>query len=168
MFLKDVVKVGHPILSRKATVEAAIGPDTDRIIKEMRDVIMYRQDAIAIAAPQIGYSNRIFVTKYAEIPIVIYPNILQLDTDESIALEGCLSLPNIFVHISRPKEIEVTFLNALGRSQRKFLAGDVARVFLHEYDHLEGTLIIDHKDIMEEESAKIQSTDVSKEKTTPK
>lgn len=166
MFFKDVVKVGHPILRKKAEVNAAIGPDTNRVIKEMRDVISHRQDSIAIAAPQIGYSNRIFVTKFAEIPVVITPKILQVDTEEDVVLEGCLSVPNTTVPVSRPKEIEVSYVDHLGRPKRKFLKDSVARVFLHEYDHIEGRLIIDHENIVDKELKAAQSTDVSKKKTT--
>lgn len=146
MFFKDVVKDGHPILKKKATVEPAIGPDTDRLIKGMRDVIRHRQDAISVSAPQVGYSNRIFITKYAEIPVVIYPKLLQVDTEENIALEGCLSFPDTFINISRPNELEVAYVDALGRPKRKFVAGDVARIFMHEYEHLEGRVITDYED----------------------
>lgn len=166
MFFKDVVKIGHPILHKKAEVDAAIGPDTNKVIKEMRDVINYRQDSIAIAAPQIGYPVRIFITKFAEIPIVITPKILQVDTEEDVVLEGCLSIPDTVVHVSRPKEIEVAYVDDLGRPKRKFLKDSVARVFLHEYDHIEGRLIVDHEDIVDKKLEAVQNTDVSKKKAT--
>jgi peptide deformylase len=144
MLISHVVTEGHPVLRQRALVDAVIGPDTDNLIKLMRDTIMYRQDAIAISAPQVSYSVPLFVTKCAEIPVVISPKILQRDTEMETELEGCLSFPNVFVPISRPKEIEVAFVDASGRPRSMFLTGIPARVFQHEFDHLEGRLISDY------------------------
>jgi peptide deformylase len=131
----------------------------------MRDTIKYRQDAIAIAAPQVSYSVPLFVTKCAEIPVVMRPEILQMDTEMETELEGCLSLPNTFVQISRPKEIEVAFVDASGRPQRRFLTGIPARVFLHEFDHLEGRLISDYAKNQKRNTAKARGFLLHRKKT---
>jgi peptide deformylase len=60
--------------------------------------------------------------------------------------EGCLSFPGIYIAVERPKEIVVSYQTYVGNEERMKLCGEVARMFQHELDHLDGKLIVDHVD----------------------
>ncbi len=105
---------------------------------------MYLEDGVGLAAPQVGLSLRMFVMDYGDGPIkVINPEIIEKSEEKVIDEEGCLSLPDVFAEVERAKWIKVRFQNERGEWQEMELEGYSARVFQHEYDHLDGILFID-------------------------
>jgi peptide deformylase len=75
--------------------------------------------------------------------VVVNPQILSQDGEEE-GEEGCLSFPGIFVNVKRPSRIRLRFQDETGAVKEMELQGFIARVFLHEIDHLKGRLLIDH------------------------
>lgn len=105
---------------------------------------MYHYDGVGLAAPQVGISQRFFVMDVGNGPVaVINPEILEASPETEIAEEGCLSFPEIFVEIERSKRVKVRYQNVRGEFVEEELEGYPARVFQHEFDHLNGVLIID-------------------------
>lgn len=113
--------------------------DASKIAQEMI-TDMIRFNGVGLAANQVGYNGRIFVMKpptgkpYA----VINPTIESVSTSTKLDIEGCLSFPNLFLHVQRPDKIAVNFLDIDAKNVTMHLEDFEARIFLHEFDHLEG------------------------------
>ncbi|MBU0731789.1 peptide deformylase [Patescibacteria group bacterium] len=110
--------------------------------------VMYEDDGIGLAAPQVGTNLRFVVIGKAASPtnedlILINPKITFLSTKINTAEEGCLSLPGEFADISRPNKIRFKALNENGEKIEFKAKGLFARVIQHEVDHLDGILFID-------------------------
>jgi peptide deformylase len=116
-----------------------------------------RDDALGLAAPQIGLSKKIVIFKNKNFDIkgapkskddydvLVNPRITQIRGDLEKMNEGCLSCPDISVEISRATEIKVRAYDQDGRKVNKRYTGFLARIVQHELDHIEGRLIIDHE-----------------------
>ncbi len=134
---------GDPILRQKAKKVEVIDDNLNEILDEMIET-MYLGDGVGLAAPQVGLSLRMFVMDVGNGPRkIINPEILKYSEEKEIAEEGCLSLPDIFEDVERSVWIEVRFQDESGNWHEERLEGYEARVFQHEYDHLDGILFID-------------------------
>ncbi len=134
---------GDPILRQKAKKVEVIDENLDEILEEMIET-MYMGDGVGLAAPQVGLSLRMFVMDYGEGPIkVINPEILEKSEEKAIEEEGCLSLPEIFEDVERSVWIKTRFQSEEGEWVEREFKDYQARVFQHEYDHLDGILFID-------------------------
>ena len=124
---------------------------TVRDISEVKDLVesmktkMVEWNGIGLAAPQVGRNVRVLVIKLAtgQIAEMINPRISWCSEDRVKIEEGCLSIPGKFKWIERPAKVRVKFQNSLGEFKYWCLQNMDARVFLHEYDHLEGILMTD-------------------------
>lgn len=119
------------------------------LIERMFD-LMYQAEGVGLAGPQAGISKQIFVADIGEGPVVLLnPRIIESSKEEETMEEGCLSLPEIRVHVKRPKSIQVLGITPQG-DEIVYKAEDLlARVFQHEMDHLNGILIIDRASVAE-------------------
>ena len=108
---------------------------------------------------QIEISKRIFIIDTTplinddpEIEIIsasfINPSIIEYSSEKSIYNEGCLSIPGIYEIVERPAHIKVSFSDMELKLVEKVLSGIEARIFQHEFDHLEGILFTDRLDPM--------------------
>ncbi len=131
-----------------------INDHVDDLIQSLFDTLS-QQNGIGLAAPQIGVNQRVFVIDTAlqakEDKSVekfrtayINPEITWFSKKENSFNEGCLSIPTIYENVIRPSSIRVRYLDASFEEIEETLHGIKARVFQHEYDHLEGILFIDH------------------------
>jgi peptide deformylase len=101
---------------------------------------MRENNGMGLSANQIGVRTRAFVMRAEEIIGVFNPRVVD-ESSETVTLEeGCLSYPNLFVKIKRPKSIKVRFTTPAGETSTKTFTGMTARVFLHELDHLDGVV----------------------------
>lgn len=144
---------GTPVLR---TETAEVTPDYPKLEKLIEDMFetMYASEGVGLAAPQIGKSIRLFVVDadplkeyYPETEgftrIFINPKITYKSEEVEEISEGCLSLPGISEKVARPTTIEVQYLDGNFEPQEERLEGFCARVFQHEYDHIEQTLFTD-------------------------
>jgi len=101
---------------------------------------MLSKNGIGLSANQIGLDAQIFVmgNKEDNSSILINPVVLQHTEDTVIDIEGCLSFPGIFTQVKRPKEILVEYYDENIEKKRTHLTGYSVKVFLHEWDHLQG------------------------------
>jgi peptide deformylase len=110
---------------------------------------MINNNGIGLAANQIGMDKRIFVIgsenmEYFKIPTAIFnPKILSFSQDTALHKEGCLSFPDLWIEIKRPKKISVEYFDCQGNKNLIDLDGLDARCFQHEYDHLDGVCFVD-------------------------
>lgn len=109
--------------------------------------IMHDAKGIGLAAPQVGWSVRILAINLSGARsdglVFVNPKIVTRSVEESEAYEACLSVPGLSGKVKRPKAVSLTAMNLDGEERPFALDGLLARCFLHEYDHLMGTLYID-------------------------
>ncbi len=134
---------GDPILRQKSKPVETFDENLNEILEEMVET-MYLGDGVGLAAPQVGFLLRMFVMDYGEGPIkVVNPVILEMSEEKEVDEEGCLSLPDIFEDVERAKWIKVKYQTQSGEAVEREFEGYPARIFQHEYDHLDGILFID-------------------------
>jgi peptide deformylase len=143
--LARVVKFGDPVLKSVASPVSNFGPElraeVERMIAIMRDGM-----GVGLAATQLGLLRRLLVFQAGqdgEPTALVNPQIEWSSAEESIAEEGCLSLPRVSMDVERPLHIRVRGRDAEGEEVEIEASGLEARVLQHEIDHLDGVLILD-------------------------
>ncbi|MBN2372835.1 peptide deformylase [bacterium] len=136
-----------PILKKLAEEVSDIDEKIRKLIQDMTETMFFGSGGIGLAAPQVGIGFRLAVIDKSlgkkESPLVIInPKIIAAE-GEVMGEEGCLSFPETYAPIKRAKRIEVEFINPKGKFVRMVVEDYLARVFQHEIDHLDGTLILD-------------------------
>ena len=102
---------------------------------------MKKHNGIGLSANQIGYKYRVFVMNtYPEIFVCFNPRIVNQSEETIVLEEGCLSYPNLWVKIRRPKIVKVRFTLPNAETRTMTFDGLSARVFLHEHDHCLGKI----------------------------
>ena len=102
---------------------------------------MYENNGIGLAANQVGVPYRIFAMRGSPQNFVCFnPRIVQAAAENIILEEGCLSFPGLIVKVKRPRHVRVRFQTPNGDTRTETFIGMTARIFQHEYDHLEGKL----------------------------
>ena len=141
--MMKILTYPDPVLRQKSTPIDAVNDEIRGIVDEMLEV-MYKDEGVGLAAPQVGISKRIIVLDSGEGPMALLnPEIIQKGEEEQAIEEGCLSLPGIRLDLVRPTHIVVRGLNDQGDVTEIEMDGLLARVLQHEIDHLDGILIID-------------------------
>ena len=129
------------------------------LIEDMK-VTLREAGGVGLAAPQVGVNERILIIEVDNNPryskmsnyqlqVFVNPIIEKVSRKQGYFVEGCLSVPNEWIELRRPKWVRVSWKDENGRSFKKKLTGVAARIFFHEYDHLEGILISDFMDDLE-------------------
>ncbi len=146
----------HPAESlRRQTHRVDVVDERIRGIAYRMIELMRAHEGIGLAAPQVGLSLRLFVTRHAEDReqpgglVYINPTIEVLDGTVVEDLEGCLSLPDIDVLVRRPVSVRLRATGLDGEEIVEESDEHFARVWQHEVDHLDGVLIIDRMNTME-------------------
>jgi len=139
-----ILAIGNDILNQKAQPIEIIDKNLIKTALQMIDALAVEK-GVGLAGPQIGLQKRIFVTNVpGDTPrIFINPSILETSTETIKMEEGCLSIPGIYSDVVRAKAIKIQAWNEKGRPFTMEATGIMARVILHEQDHLEGVLFTD-------------------------
>ncbi|HCF29462.1 MAG TPA: peptide deformylase [Cyanobacteria bacterium UBA11049] len=150
----EIIQLGDPLLRAKAEVVENI--QDWRIQKLIDDLIttLKQANGVGIAAPQVAASDRLFIVasrpnpRYPNAPEMeltpmINPKILASSNEIVNGWEGCLSIPGIRGLVPRSQAIEVEYTDRNGKLQKQELTDFVARIFQHEYDHLDGIVFLD-------------------------
>ena len=134
---------GDPCLTAKSKPVKEVGPAERMLIASMFET-MHAQKGVGLAAPQVGINEQIFVVDTGKdvLAIINLKIFKTFGSDEGE--EGCLSIPNLQVLVTRAKELDVEFIDENNHAVRAKISGLLAKVFQHEYDHLQGKLIIDY------------------------
>lgn len=150
----EILELGHPLLRQLAKpVENISSMPTQQLLTELLQFVQQKQ-GMGIAAPQVGISQQIFImcshpnTRYPHAPTmppscVLNPTIVSHATTQTKDWEGCLSIPGIRALVPRYDAIEVCYQDQQGATVETQFTGFLARLFQHEYDHLQGKLFID-------------------------
>ncbi|MEO6536876.1 MAG: peptide deformylase [Candidatus Paceibacterota bacterium] len=158
--MKTIVQDGDPVL-RTMAPEVTEGqfntPELQRVVDDMIEALEVELDGVAIAAPQIGVSLRIFVVRYdrlfpappsgplpADVGVYINPIFVRASRRREEMDEGCLSVRGIYGKTYRNQRATVRARTTDGGTFERGGGGVLAQVFQHEIDHLDGVLFIDH------------------------
>jgi peptide deformylase len=145
-----IIKYGSPILRKKSS-DIDKGDDFKEISQNMLMTLKHA-GGIGLACPQVGIVKNLFIIdttpmKNNGVQIleksIINPEILRYGDEEVFYNEGCLSFPGINEDLSRPEKVEVRYRDENFSWHEEVLEGVIARIFQHEYDHLQGILFID-------------------------
>ena len=148
MTIRTIITEPNEILRQVSKPLLKVGNEERKLMDDMLQT-MYAANGIGLAAIQIGIPKRIIVMDISKDgkknPLFfVNPIIKNKDKEKTTYEEGCLSVPNYFAEVDRPKYCEVEYLDYSGES--KFLKADglLATCIQHEMDHLEGILFIDY------------------------
>jgi peptide deformylase len=149
-----IIQLGNPILRVLAEpIDTQCLTSVQLLIDRLMATVA-EQNGVGIAAPQVAQSIQLFIVasrpnpRYPDAPqmdpvAMINPRLLAHSDEQVKGWEGCLSVPGIRGWVPRYKEIEVAYQDRAGNEQRQILTDFVARIFQHEYDHLEGKVFLD-------------------------
>jgi len=139
---------GDSCLRKISSPIKEVSPAERMLIKSMI-VTMHEYKGIGLAAPQVGINQRLFVADIGEGPIaVINPKIIRKFGSVEME-EGCLSIPEVNIKVKRPQRILVRYLDENNNEVEKIYEDLIARVILHETDHLDGKMITDYANSLE-------------------
>ena len=143
----DLRILHYPAPALRCRAEPVEIDDTVRAVVARMLELMNEAEGLGLAAPQVGLSWRLFVTRGKgegeHDRVYINPRLLRLGGELALHEEGCLSLPEITAEIRRPSTATIAALDLEGQAFELHDDGGLARVWQHEHDHLEGILIID-------------------------
>ena len=159
-----IVAYGHPVLRETAKDITADYTDLSKLIEDMWET-MYASNGVGLAAPQINKSIRLFVvdsaqifanmdeeeraeTSYPDAPgtkqVFINAHIVEEGGEDWKYNEGCLSIPKVREDIWRAEEVTLQYMDEQFQQHTRTFNGITGRIILHEYDHIDGKLFIDH------------------------
>tara|TARA_B100000965_G_scaffold235388_1_gene197198 strand:- start:106 stop:615 length:510 start_codon:yes stop_codon:yes gene_type:complete len=146
----EILVVPHPILRKKANRLKSITKEDIKIANLMMQV-MISAPGVGLAANQVGILKEIITINFEDKEnnkkanyILFNPSITQYSEETEIMEEGCLSLPDQYANVERPKEIVIEYLNENEKKITRQIDGYEARILQHEIDHLSGKLFVDY------------------------
>ena len=143
MALRNIVKLGDPILYKKSRVVEKFDDRLAMLIDDMKET-MYDGNCVGLAAVQVGILKRVVVIDIGEGPMELVNPEITFSEGEQISQEGCLSLPGKWGNTKRPQRVQVKAQDRNGKWQ-VFTGEDLkAKAFCHEIDHLDGILFTSH------------------------
>ena len=136
MSIREIITVPDETLKKISKPIEKIGVNEKKLINDLFET-MYNSNGIGLAAVQVGILKRILV-------VDIYPIIKKVSDEKSVYEEGCLSIPDTFIEIERPKICVVEYVDIDGKIKTEKFDGLLSTCVQHEINHLDGQLIIDH------------------------
>ncbi|MBI2404734.1 peptide deformylase [Candidatus Gottesmanbacteria bacterium] len=165
--MKSIVVVPHSVLTTSAKQVVSFDSNLLRLIADMKQTLHTTKNpkGVGLAAPQIGESYRIFVTRPKEtamIRVFINPRIVSAtgETDgvpeRTNKLEGCLSIPNIWGRVKRNQSLILHYQDEKGTTHEEAFTGFLATIIQHEIDHVDGILFTQR--VLEQKGKMYQAT----------
>ena len=146
----EILLVPHPVLRQKAKKLKSISREDIKIANHMMEA-MLKAPGVGLAANQVGILKQIVTINFEDKEnnkkinyILFNPSIIQYSKETILMEEGCLSLPDQYADVERPKEIILEYMDEKEKVIKKQLDGYEARILQHEIDHLSGKLFVDY------------------------
>lgn len=149
MAVLDILVAPHPLLKQKAKPVDKVDARVARLMDDMVET-MYAANGIGLAAPQVGVLERVIVIDIHEKgeppnPIrLANPEIVWSSDEKRLYEEGCLSVPEQYSEVTRPKAVRVRYLDEQNEIREIEADGMLATCLQHEIDHLNGVLFVDY------------------------
>lgn len=147
---RNIILHPDPRLKKVAAPVADLSDELRKLADDMLQT-MYEAPGIGLAAPQIGVLDRLIVLDCVKEegetprPLVMFnPQVVASSDDTNVYEEGCLSLPELYAEVTRPKTVDVEWMDRDGNPQSETFDGLWATCVQHEIDHLDGKLFIDY------------------------
>lgn len=163
----SIVQKGDPVLgkiAREVSLDLIGGKTLNAEIKQMKSALKYEFEGVALAAPQIGVSKRMFIVsgrvfgEHENDQVFINPTILKKSKKARLMDEGCLSVRYWYGQVKRHTNVTISYYDESGNYQTRGAGGLLAHIFQHEIDHLDGILFIDKAEQLEELKGKDKQT----------
>jgi peptide deformylase len=170
--MRSLVLYGDPVLRRTAKPVTAFDDELRDLVEEMFE-IMYAEEGVGLAAPQVGDSRRVFIIEIPEddesegVQVVMVNPVVQVKSGSVVAEEGCLSIPGIREKVERAEALRVTFQDLDGEARELEAEGFLARAIQHEQDHLDGVLFVDRLSPMRRKFLKRQLDEIAAGRIPP-
>ncbi|KAI4388041.1 hypothetical protein MLD38_000414 [Melastoma candidum] len=169
----EIVKYPDPRLRANNKRIATFDDNLKELVHEMFD-IMYKTDGIGLSAPQVGVNVQLMVFNpvgergEGEEIVLVNPRVIQSSKKRVRFNEGCLSFPGIYADVHRPESVKVDAQDITGERFMVDLSGLPARVFQHEFDHLQGIVFSDRMtgEVLDSISAGLQKLENEYEVST--
>ncbi len=177
-----IVQTPQPVLLRKTKNVPKVDKKILSVLKDMKDTLLAtrKPKGVGLAAPQIGESLAIFITKSSpdsQLEIFLNPQITWSSSEKDFIqretkgkhpkdeknLEGCLSIDNVWGHVARAKSVQLRYIDVSGKTHEKKYSGFMATIIQHETDHLNGILFTTRVLEQHEKIYKIEEKDDGKE-----
>ena len=177
-----IVAYGHPTLRKVGVDLTADYPNLNELIVNMWETL-YKSNGVGLAAPQVNHAIRLFLVDSVQIvegadeedkddykdelpikQVFINPRVQTLEGSEWKYNEGCLSIPKIREDIYRHEKVTLSYLDEQFQPHVQTFRGITARIILHEYDHIEGKLFIDHLKPLRRRLLRARLDDITKGK----
>ena len=146
--LKIETEKSNPILRNKSKLVEKITPEILKLVGDMKLTLKSAENGVGLAAPQIGVNIRLFVIIDELVKddhsVFINPEITQVSKKTATEEEGCLSLPGDWRELPRADKVTIKAVDENGKKFKMKAKGILARLMLHEVDHLDGVLFVDH------------------------
>ncbi|MEJ2677993.1 MAG: peptide deformylase [Gemmatimonadota bacterium] len=146
MAVREIRIYGDPVLREKADTVEAVDDEVRTLIRDMFDT-MYESDGVGLAAPQVGVLHRVIVVDPRDPDVeplaLVNPEVVMASDELDRGEEGCLSIPGLRDVVERPAEAVIRGLDEDGNEVVVEADQLLARVLLHEIDHLDGILFVD-------------------------
>ncbi|MEG0286378.1 MULTISPECIES: peptide deformylase [Vagococcus] len=142
--MREIVKYPHFALQQATKKVTEIDDELIILLDEMYEIIK-REDAIGLAANQLGVLKRVFVVELDEesgLFEMINPELIK-HSGKSIDVEGCLSFPDVYGTVERYEEVTIRYVDRDGYEMEVDATGYLARAFQHEMEHLDGKVFTD-------------------------
>ena len=153
MSILDIRVLGDPALRKATTPVVTITDELQRLIDSMFETMQHAR-GIGLAAPQVGRTERLAVVDLGDDPfVIINPEVIVTSSAKSKGEEGCLSIPDIYGDVERPKTVTVRAMSRHGAIFERDATDLLARCLQHEIDHLDGKLFLDYLSVLKRTAA---------------
>ena len=152
MALLDIHLLGDPGLRVPARPLAAVTDEVRRLADDMFET-MHAAKGIGLAAPQVGRRERMFVAEVDDVRLVLVNPEVVASEGSAKAEEGCLSIPDVYGDVERALRVTMRGFNERGEPVEVAAEGLLARCMLHELDHLDARLFVDHLSLLKKKGA---------------
>ena len=145
MAIRLIREESDEILKKKSREIEVIDDKIKELVQDMIETL-HQYNGVGLAAVQVGVLKRVFIIDFYEEgvePMVLINARIVEQKGEHEVDEGCLSFPNKFAKIIRPKEVTVSYLDINGKKEKLKCKGILAQAIVHELDHLNGEVFID-------------------------
>ena len=142
MAILDIIKAPNVLLNQTCKPVSFFDDEVRLLVKNMFDTVSVNK-GIGLAAPQVGFLQRIFICFYDSLSLVFVNPVIECFGDRVIQEEGCLSIPDILLNVIRYSHVKVTAFDENGVEFTNTYDGMLAIIIQHENDHLNGILITD-------------------------
>jgi peptide deformylase len=145
MAIRNIVKIGNDVLRERSKIVENFDDRLAILLTDMTDT-MFKANGVGLAAPQVGILKRaVVISVDGETVYEMVNPVIKKKSGTQVGEEGCLSVPDRYGIVERPKKVIVEYYDRNGEKQTLHASGLLARAVCHELDHLDGVLYVDRE-----------------------